>query len=187
MKRWIVLVVSLLLYATPVGAVTITSGTIGAWQGGDFGGAYDIHGDGFDLVRFMHGVNEPVSFAVYTSSGAYNQPRDLSNTAMLRFDLQGQIAWTIEPVTVSPTAPFTLTYASAPFTMTGALNGTAVDGVGTFTLGAQGHEGGWHTWSVNFTFDAPTNGLAPVPEPATLLLIGTGLVAAGVWHRRRRR
>lgn len=196
MLRWIILTLCLLL-ATPAHAITITSGSVGAWQGGDFGGAWDLHGAGYDLVTFHNGVNEPVSFAQYTTGGTFNVPRDFSHTVQQGPSgdipvppgfIKGSITWVVEPVTVSPTPPFTVTFASAPFSMTGVLNGTDVDGIGTFTLGAQGVGGsGWHTWSVNFTFaDGAANGLAPVPEPATLFLMGTGLVAAGVAWRRRR-
>jgi hypothetical protein len=173
MARWFALVLLVLVSVTPAQAITITSGTVGAWQGGDFGGAYDLHGDGFDLVAFHHGSNEPVSFAQYTRGGSYDVPRDFSHTVALGPQIpgspvplgfiEGSITWNIEPVVVPrPTTiappPFDVVPVTAPFTMTGVLNGTEVDGAGTFTLGALAHDSGWHVWSLNFDF-------APFPSP----------------------
>lgn len=188
MKRLIAAMLVLVGSVLPAHAVTITSGHIGAWQGGDFGGYYNIQGEGYALVSFTHGGNEPVDFRQYTQGGLYGVPRDFSGPVTLRFGpLTGELNWTVEPVTVPRDLPLGVNrvgYVQAPFSMTGVINGVPLDGVGVFELGAYAFDTGWATWAVNFDFASP-GPLAETPEPMTLLLMGAGLFLLG-WHERRR-
>ena len=86
---------------------------------------------------------------------------------------------------------------TGPFTFTGEFTGNTLppsggfvsfpdihgSGLATTTLGLDDSFLGlrWSALSTEYVF------VAPVPEPATLVLLGTGLVAAGVWETRRRR
>lgn len=80
------------------------------------------------------------------------------------------------------------------FSMTGFLRGLATDGTVLFDVGLAGTGTATANASYNRSGDLYQSGgvlfefadAAPTPEPATLLLLGTGLAAVAVRHRRSR-
>ncbi|HEY0100952.1 MAG TPA: PEP-CTERM sorting domain-containing protein, partial [Pyrinomonadaceae bacterium] len=91
---------------------------------------------------------------------------------------------------------------TVPFTMTGslalslvperppALFTTTLSGQGTATLLLSSYFTESHGWLHDFqgvTFNFAPAAPAAVPEPATLILFGTGLTAMAARYRRRRR
>jgi len=82
---------------------------------------------------------------------------------------------------------------TAPFTLTGffsdhiLIETTQINGLGTATITLRRSENseiqGWVGSSVRYDFVSPE----PVPEPASMLLFGSGLAAIAAARRRRRR
>ena len=84
-------------------------------------------------------------------------------------------------------AGFTLAAPTGTGTFTSTFLGLDPNGVWSLYVfddlfGDPGSLAGW-----SLTITAPTDGAAPVPEPTTLVLLGTGLIGAGVRRFRQRR
>lgn len=135
-------------------------------------------GDSLSLLATWSGNDLPAVATldgnVYTDVGGLASP----NSALVRFD-----GTAILPAL---TTPFAL--VMSPFTFTGlfihdlGITETLV-GHGhafTFLTRSTGPMSGWVVSSVQYIFDRS----APVPEPASMLLVGGGLSA--LWLRRRR-
>lgn len=186
--RWIVLAVSLVLYAAhPIGAVTITEGWIMAGVPNDFRPAFDVRGtEGYALAWF-NPQGDPMH--VWTAQHTLGTTVDLSGTSSVHGPadiigrspaVTGSLTFHIDPIVWQPSV-------TTPFTVTGVLNGTEVDGAGTLAIALYPTSPATYIQQTTFTFADGGAPLAETPEPATLFLVGSGLVAAGVWHRRRRR
>jgi hypothetical protein len=111
----------------------------------------------------------------YANGGYETRPLDLSFALTLdgtTHTLTQSAQWSITPTfdsVVSAAASTPVEFDTASGSWTVSLNGFSVGG------GALG------------TFSAPvTADVAPVPEPATILLFATGLVAGGIQRRRKR-
>jgi hypothetical protein len=87
------------------------------------------------------------------------------------------------PVTVSTFAPFRFSglLTGAPLNgSTGSDVEVALAGRGRAQIGALGEDGNW--FFTMYTFESA----APIPEPGTIVLLGTAAVGLGARLRRRR-
>jgi PEP-CTERM motif len=181
LRRGLLVVGFLLTLGLPAEAVVITDGVLSAGVTSDFRPAFNMRGAGYELVRFDYS-GEMLHFGLYTRP--LGSLVDLSGTSIVKnwatapSDFTGSLTFSIAPVVWR-------TGSTTPFTLTGVLNDTPIEGAGTLWIGLY-RDDAPSLQQTTFTFAAPETGLAPVPEPGTMLLVGAGLMAVGLWVRGHR-
>lgn len=144
--------------------VIITSGEIFTGAHLDFAPVFNLHGEGWSLVANDHTTGTPLPLWARDV-----RHQDLSAEGMVVDGAQVRGNLSVRAGEFPIWAPG----AQAPFTMTGTLNGQAIEGGGTVTI----HPNMWteplQLAGVTFTFTEAS----PIhtPEPLTLGLLGTGL------------
>ena len=110
---------------------------------------------------------------------------DFANPSTFSFNITGIGSFAASSVTLLASTPFpnaSQTYAvDGTFTIGSvfANAGQVITADETWSLNQTASDG--HSISIGGTFDAPRN----VPEPASLLLVGSGLLALGIRRRKR--
>jgi len=83
-------------------------------------------------------------------------------------------------------------HAVSSLTFTVSLVSGSFSSVSQFVTNSDGHTFAAHVWTPTVTADGNltgfvTDGSNPVPEPGSLALLGSGMMALGGWFRRRRK
>jgi hypothetical protein len=206
-RRIVLLTSVVMLCAASVRAdpIVVTSGDTFFYWDGEFTSAV-LRGNGFQVITdglgfaFPNVVDSGPSAFTGGLSFVAPSPRTFDvivNGTPYEAYLEGSMRMEGVPFVIPPpSGPQPVTF-SAPFTMTGQLRGTTADrggsvlfdvslaGAGTASATLFGRTDGlYSTAGVNYVFEAP-DPPSPTPEPATLLLMGTGLAAIVAKARRR--
>jgi PEP-CTERM motif-containing protein len=192
----------LLLPATPASAVTIdiTSGFISmlvsfdfdplmTLEGADFRLTNDFPQDSFQFTGspnpafFLH---SPGTLLDFTGFADLSSPDALLIYAGAQYRASGQVHVTTSPVVVD-------SLVTIPFLLTGTIHGQSLTGPETVDLDLSGS--GMLTARFTFFSSPSSDGsfglesasydISAIPEPATLMLLGAGVVALGVARGRR--
>ncbi len=155
-------------------ADTITSNTIVVTQGTIGGGVSDSVSAG--TFTFMIPSGHTITAASIIGSAQYQ----LQSGAQIGLVLDGNLAQNISGLTAS--TPISISLNPSTFS-------TFADGTSIFTLNRLGGTfgGSYNLFNLQLQFTTQGAVTAPVPEPATMLLFGTGVMSlvGAAWKKRK--